>query len=74
MDEGGGGSGFARYEVVFEGSGLKTRDTDSLASPLFIMLRSKCSLRNNELQPLWLSSMAIIGINSPVPQLEIALT
>lgn len=46
----------------------------SLAPLLFIMLWPKCSYGNNELQSLWLSSMAITQINSPVPQLEIAMT
>lgn len=74
MKDRDGGTSHARYEVVLYGSGLKTKGTDSLAPLLFIILWPKCSCRNNELQSLWFSSMAITQVNSPVPQLEIALT
>lgn len=71
MKGGGGGIRLSRYEALLHGSGLKTKDIDSLAPLLLIMLHS---YRNNELHSLQLSSMAITQINSPVPQLETATT
>lgn len=49
MKDRGGGTRHARYEALLHGSGLKTKDADSLA-PLPLIMR--CSYRNNELQSL----------------------